>query len=67
VGALETFGAGRMLFGTDSPPLTTPLRQALDLVAALPTTPGQRADITEHNARRLFGLETAPGGADREH
>ncbi|MGW1606410.1 amidohydrolase family protein [Streptomyces eurythermus] len=54
--AVATFGAGRMLFGTDSPPLPTPsVGGAVRLVEALPVTAEQRHGIREGNARRLFG------------
>lgn len=54
--ALDTFGADRMLFGTDSPPLATPLDAALGLVERLPVSEQDRNRILEGNARRLFGL-----------
>jgi aminocarboxymuconate-semialdehyde decarboxylase len=58
--AIGTFGAGQVLFGTDSPPLAAPLEAALDSVAALPETVASAADkaaILGQNANKLFRLE----------
>ena len=58
--AIGTFGAGQVLFGTDSPPLAAPLEAALDSVAALPETVASAADkaaILGQNASKLFRLE----------
>jgi aminocarboxymuconate-semialdehyde decarboxylase len=55
-GALETFGPGRMLFGTDSPPLATPLEQALAQVHALPLPAEDTERVLAGNARELFDL-----------
>jgi predicted TIM-barrel fold metal-dependent hydrolase len=55
--ALEVFGAGRMLFGTDSPPLATPLDAALTAIDALPLNDSQRAAVLSTNAAKLFGLD----------
>ncbi len=54
---LEAFGADRMMFGTDSPPLDTPLAAALDAVQRLPVTDDQQANILGGNAARLFKLD----------
>jgi predicted TIM-barrel fold metal-dependent hydrolase len=62
--ALATFGAGHLLFGTDSPPLTTPLGHALELIRRLPGPPEHRRAITDDNARALFGLPPATDGGD---
>jgi predicted TIM-barrel fold metal-dependent hydrolase len=62
-GALETFGADRMLFGTDSPPLTGPLPAAVDLVSRLPVSSPDRERVLRTNAQRLFAL--APVGSRR--
>jgi aminocarboxymuconate-semialdehyde decarboxylase len=53
---LELMGADHMLFGTDSPPLATPLQDAIATVDGLPISPADKQGILEHNARRLFGL-----------
>ncbi|WP_018681519.1 amidohydrolase family protein [Actinokineospora enzanensis] len=49
--AVDVFGPGHVLFGTDSPPLATPLDRALDLVSGLDSA------IRADNARALFGLD----------
>jgi aminocarboxymuconate-semialdehyde decarboxylase len=53
---LELMGADHLLFGTDSPPLATPLEDAIGLVERLPVSADERAQILEGNARRLFSL-----------
>lgn len=53
---LELMGAEHLLFGTDSPPLATPLGDAIAMVEGLPISADQRQGILEGNARRLFGL-----------
>lgn len=57
--ALSVFGADRMLFGTDSPPLATPLADALTMVDALPVDDADRTKILRDNASGLFGLDVA--------
>jgi len=54
---LEVMGADHLLFGTDSPPLATPLEDAIALVEQLPVSQEARQQILEGNARRLFGLQ----------
>ena len=41
---LEVMGAGQMLFGTDSPPLATPLEDAIAAVRNLPISDDDKAD-----------------------
>lgn len=53
---LEVMGADHMLFGTDSPPLATPLQDAIAMVDGLPISAAEKQGILEGNARRLFGL-----------
>ncbi len=53
---LELMGADHMLFGTDSPPLATPLQDAIAMVDGLPVSAADKQGILESNARRLFGL-----------
>jgi aminocarboxymuconate-semialdehyde decarboxylase len=53
---LELMGADHMLFGTDSPPLATPLQDAIAMVDGLPISATEKQGILEGNARRLFGL-----------
>jgi aminocarboxymuconate-semialdehyde decarboxylase len=54
--ALEVFGADHLLFGTDSPPLATPLDQALAMVDALGLSEVDRAKVLGGNAAALFGI-----------
>ncbi len=56
---LELMGAERMLFGTDSPPLATPLDTAISMVTDLPISEDAQKSILKDNAMELFGL----GGA----
>jgi predicted TIM-barrel fold metal-dependent hydrolase len=61
--AISTFGPGRVLFGTDSPPLSAPLESALAAIGQLPATVASAADkqrILGGNATELFQL----GGQD---
>lgn len=53
---LETMGPERMLFGTDSPPLATPLEDHIAQVRALPISESDQEKILGGNARELFGL-----------
>jgi len=53
---LALFGADHVLYGTDSPPLTTPLREGLDLVDGLDLDEEYRRLVLETNARNLFEL-----------
>jgi aminocarboxymuconate-semialdehyde decarboxylase len=50
-----------MLFGTDSPPLTTPLPETLGAVGRLGVGAADRKRILAGNARELFRLPV--GGA----
>jgi len=54
--ALEVFGPDHLLFGTDSPPLATPLDEALAMVGALGLSEVDRAKVLGGNAVSLFGL-----------
>ena len=53
---LELMGADHLLFGTDSPPLATPLEDAIAMVEKLPVPEQERGQILEGNARRLLSL-----------
>ena len=57
---LDLMGHERMLFGTDSPPMSTPLPEAIARVEDLPIPQDYKQAIFEGNARRLFKLD-APG------
>lgn len=56
---LQALGASNLLFGTDSPPLSTPLEAAIAMVHELPVDEAQQQGILEGNAKRLFGLDDA--------
>ena len=56
---LELMGPERMLFGTDSPPLATPLEEAIGMVRQLPVPEEAQDAILGGNARRLFALDGA--------
>lgn len=53
---LELMGPERMLFGTDSPPMATPLEAAISMVDDLPISGEAKRNVFEDNARRLFAL-----------
>jgi aminocarboxymuconate-semialdehyde decarboxylase len=57
--ALEVFGPDRMLFGTDSPPLATPLDAALASIDALGLSDVDKTKVLGGNAVSLFGLDEA--------
>jgi aminocarboxymuconate-semialdehyde decarboxylase len=54
---LELMGPDHMLFGTDSPPLATPLEAGIELVERLPIADEEKRKIFSENAVRLFKLE----------
>ncbi len=54
--AIETIGAGRIVFGTDAPPLTPLKRRGLALVDELGLSAADRAAVLSGNAARLLGL-----------
>jgi aminocarboxymuconate-semialdehyde decarboxylase len=58
--ALEVFGPGRLLFGTDWPPVAIPASVSLDLIRGLDIPEETRAGILGGNAAGLLGL-TLPG------
>lgn len=57
--SVDVFGPGHVLFGTDSPPLATPLTRALEMVGQLGVAAAERDRILGGNARELFGLDAA--------
>ena len=56
---LEVMGADHIMFGTDSPPLSTPLEEAIELVESLPISAEDKRRVFEDNARELFKLDGA--------
>jgi aminocarboxymuconate-semialdehyde decarboxylase len=52
-------GPEHILFGTDSPPVATPLEVALEIVNSLPVSEEDKARIFHNNAERLFKLAGA--------
>jgi aminocarboxymuconate-semialdehyde decarboxylase len=52
--ALDRVGAGRLVFGSDNPPVPFPLRRSLDHVDALDLTERERSAVLATNARVLF-------------
>jgi aminocarboxymuconate-semialdehyde decarboxylase len=53
---LDVVGAQHLLFGSDSPPLATPLDEAIAMVESLPISDSEKRGVLGDNARRLFGL-----------
>ena len=53
---VEILGAEHMLFGTDSPPLATPLSEVIRLINDLPLSDSEKTNIFSGNAKRLFKL-----------
>jgi aminocarboxymuconate-semialdehyde decarboxylase len=53
---IALMGADRMLFGTDSPPLATPLEACIAQINDLPIGDADKNRILGANARELFGL-----------
>lgn len=56
-GNLALMGPERLLFGTDSPPASTPLETAIEVVTRLGLTSSDESAIFGGNARRLFDLD----------
>jgi len=54
---LECLGAGHMMYGSDSPPLATPLTESIERIRNLPIPEDQKQEILGKNALRLFHLE----------
>jgi len=60
---VEVLGATQVLFGTDSPPLTTPLAEAVGAVRELPIGEDDKQRILGGNAASLFRLDRVPTAA----
>lgn len=56
---LELMGSDHILFGTDSPPLATPLEAGIELVEGLPIADEDKRKIFSENALRLFNIDRA--------
>ena len=56
---LALLGPERMLFGTDSPPLSVPLPAAIGMVDELPLSEEEKQGVLAGNAVGLFGLDGA--------
>jgi aminocarboxymuconate-semialdehyde decarboxylase len=54
--ALERVGSGRLVFGSDNPPVPFPLRRSLGHVEALGLPPAELAAVLGGNARSLLRL-----------
>ena len=64
--AAETFGPERMVFGTDSPPLSGSLTAYTDRVERLPVAEQDKERVRAGNARGLFGLERTDASQDAD-
>ncbi|MDQ1438176.1 MAG: hypothetical protein QOK43_1805 [Acidimicrobiaceae bacterium] len=53
---VDALGADHVLFGTDAPPLTSPLEDAIAAVTDMPIPDEDKQRILSGNAKTLFGL-----------
>jgi aminocarboxymuconate-semialdehyde decarboxylase len=56
----EVLGPERMLFGTDSPPLSVPLEECIRMIEKLPVDKASQQLILGGNAEALFDLRSRP-------
>ncbi|MEW2630533.1 amidohydrolase family protein [Streptomyces sp. NPDC048389] len=56
----EVLGPGRMLFGSDSPPLSAPLEDLIHMIEKLPVDKASQQLILGGNAEALFDLRSRP-------
>jgi aminocarboxymuconate-semialdehyde decarboxylase len=56
----EVLGPERMLFGTDSPPLSVPLEECIRMIEKLPVDKAAQQLILGGNAEALFDLRSRP-------
>ncbi|WP_344345948.1 amidohydrolase family protein, partial [Kitasatospora putterlickiae] len=61
--AVDAFGAGNVMFGTDSPPMSAPLDASLARLNGLGLDPATVARIRHGNAAGLYGLPAAADAA----
>lgn len=54
--AVDAFGAGHVMFGTDTPPMSAPLELALGRIDGLGLTTADTERIRHRNAAELFGI-----------
>lgn len=54
---IETYGADHVFFGTDAPPLMSPLESLVQQVDELPISDEDKQKILAGNARRVFNLD----------
>jgi predicted TIM-barrel fold metal-dependent hydrolase len=58
---LEVFGPGRVLFGTDYPPMDVPVAVTTGVLDELGISDDHRERILRRNAAELLGIDVAPG------
>lgn len=63
---LRVFGAGRMMFGSDSPPAARPLTESIALIERLTSSEEDRRRIYADNAKAVFKLDGGPSAARLE-
>ncbi|MFE3646001.1 amidohydrolase family protein [Streptomyces sp. NPDC059169] len=56
----EVLGPERMLFGTDSPPISVPLKEFRHMIEKLPLDKASQQLILGGNAEALFDLRSRP-------
>ena len=57
--AIETYGADKIMLGSDTPPLPFPYAKSVEMVEALGLPPAERAAVLGDNAVALFRLQAA--------
>ncbi|WP_433336586.1 amidohydrolase family protein [Spirillospora sp. CA-294931] len=64
---LATFTAGRMLIGTDAPPLMDQIKPITEILQSELTGPGEFESVAWRNAADLFGITVPVWGDDPSH
>ena len=54
---IDVLGSSQIMFGTDAPPLGTPLAEVLDGIRSLPLSESEIDGILGGTARRVFKLD----------